>query len=226
MNTPQTPLHYFITGTDTDAGKTYVTRLMAESLRDQGHEVALFKPIASGCDRPNDRLSNADIARFHEFDSSVPVELLNKWYFEPAIAPHIAAEEVGVNLSLNTLCQEMPKLYSERAQFKAYDIALTEGAGGWKLPLNSRETLDQWVIEQSMGIILVVGMKLGCINHALLTVENILHQQVRLCGWIANIPEDMPRLDENLETLKALIPVPCLGVVEKGQTKLSQPLRI
>lgn len=221
QKTPSTPMHFFVTATDTDAGKTYVTKLIAESFKEQGHEVALFKPIASGCDEAANRLSNADIAHFHAFDTSIPSELINHWYFQPAIAPHIAAQDVGITLSIDALRQVMPTLYEKRAAFKPYDIALTEGAGGWKLPLNNQETLDQWVLEEGMDIILVVGMKLGCINHALLTVDAILNQQGRLRGWIANITHEMSSLEENLETLKALIPVPCLGVVQQGQQKFS-----
>ncbi len=214
------PNHIFITATDTDAGKTYVTGLIAKALIDNGEQVALYKPIASGAQNKKDPMTNDDVAQHAKIDPEIPASLINIWCFEPAIAPHIAAAEESVPLNLKLIDIKLKELIQSRLKFKPYTIGLIEGAGGWKLPINEEETLDQWVLQQDLGIILVVGMKLGCINHALLTVEQILNSNGRLLGWIANIPKEMDRLDENLKTLKNLIPVPCLAEIQPGQTEL------
>lgn len=209
---------FFITGTDTDVGKTYVTRLLARSLLEKGISTAIFKPIASGCDTPGNPASNPDLAAFLQIDPASSVALMNLWCFDAAIAPHIAAAELNQSIDLKTLTSKMDDLFQHRFSAQEYDYALIEGAGGWKLPLNMTETLDQWVVSEQLEVILVVGMKLGCINHALLTADSIVNSGGILRGWIANSLEPMNKYAENLATLKSYMPVPCLGEVHVGQT--------
>ncbi|WP_066014269.1 dethiobiotin synthase [Endozoicomonas atrinae] len=201
---------YFVTGTDTDAGKTVVTCGLLEAARLKGLTTLALKPVSAGCHQTESGLKNEDaLALMEAMTLSLPYEQVNPLALEPPIAPHIAAAEVGVSMTLDRLVG-----YCRGALMRKNDLALIEGAGGWRVPLNSREMLTGLAKELNTPAILVVGMKLGCISHALLTVEAILRDGVRLAGWVANqMDPDMSRYDENLATLKNMIPAPCLGVV-------------
>lgn len=216
---------FFIAGTDTDVGKTYVTNLIATALQKNEKPTAVFKPIATGCEVSGDPASNADIASLMQVNPGVPVELMNLWSFDSPIAPHIAAAQIGQSMDIKTLSTRMTDLFKKRAEFSPYEFAIVEGAGGWRLPLSTTETLDQWVVAEKLEVILVVGMKLGCINHALLTAEAILQSGGVLRGWVANSIESMSMYAENVESLKALMPVPCLGEIRPGQLEFAvEPL--
>ena len=201
---------YFVTGTDTDAGKTVVTCGLLEAARLKGLTTLALKPVSAGCQQTESGLRNEDaLALMEAMTLSLPYEQVNPLSLEPPIAPHIAAEEAGVRMTLDRLVG-----YCRGALMRKNDLALIEGAGGWRVPLNSREMLTGLAKELNTPAILVVGMKLGCISHALLTVEAILRDGVRLAGWVANqMDPDMSRYDESLATLKNMIPAPCLGVV-------------
>ncbi len=199
-----TPI-YFITGTDTDAGKSWVTAALLRSLRAQGLRVAALKPLVSGCPG-NKPAANADLALLLQAQPEKTVRELCLHAFEPPIAPHIAAAEAGVQLNADTLA----RWCRQRAQ--GLDLLLVEGVGGWRVPLNENESLRHWAQAMNAHILLVVGMKLGCINHALLSAEAILADGLPLTGWLANwLDPQMSRPEENLASLQARMPAPLLA---------------
>lgn len=201
---------YFIAGTDTDVGKTLVACGILEKARQQGLSTAAVKPVAAGCEQTPAGLRNGDALALQEaMTLDLPYEQVNPVAFEPPIAPHIAALQAGKQLSVSRLAG-----FCSGVLFQACDLALVEGAGGWRVPLNPRETLANLAVELNLPVILVVGMKLGCINHALLSVEAIERDGLRVAGWVANrIDPEMSCYDENMMTLRALIAAPCLGEV-------------
>ena len=202
---------YFVTGTDTDAGKTVVTCGLLAGARAQGLATLALKPVAAGCQQTVEGLRNDDaLSLMQAMTLSLPYEQINPLALEPAIAPHIAANDVGMRITLDRLAG-----YCRGALLAKSDLAFIEGAGGWRVPLNDREMLSALAKELNIPAILVVGMKLGCISHALLTAEAILRDGVKLAGWVANLTtaESPARFEENFQTLKKLLPAPCLGVV-------------
>ena len=139
-------------------------------------------------------------------------QTINPICYEPAIAPHIAAAMVGESMSIEQLNQ----WWQQRDQ--QYEIELIEGAGGWRLPINDNQWLSEFVIDQKLDVIIVVGMKLGCLNHALLTVEAVKNDGLNVIGWIANqLSEPMPYYQTNLDYLIKNMPAPMLGEVNSNQ---------
>lgn len=201
---------YFVTGTDTDAGKTVVTCGLLEAARQQGLSTLGLKPVAAGSQNTEAGWRNEDaLALMEAMTLSLPYEQVNPFTLEPPIAPHIAAREAGITVTVDRLVG-----YCRGAMMHKNDFTLIEGAGGWRVPLNHREMLSDLARAMDIPVILVVGMKLGCISHALLTAESIVRDGVKLAGWVANrIDPEMSRYKDNVETLKAMLPVPCLGEV-------------
>ncbi|MEH6357679.1 MAG: dethiobiotin synthase [Pseudomonadales bacterium] len=201
---------YFVTGTDTDAGKTLVTEGLLAAARQQGLATLAIKPVAAGCECTPDGLRNDDAVKLMaQMTESLSYDEVNPVALEPAIAPHIAAQQAGHQLTLDTLITHCQTVLEQPAQ-----LALIEGAGGWRLPLNETEYLSGLPQALGLPVILVIGMKLGCINHALLTVEAIANDGVPLAGWVANgLDANMSCFDENLQTLKSRIKAPLLGVI-------------
>jgi dethiobiotin synthetase len=201
---------FFITGTDTDVGKTLIAVGLLEAANKMGLSTLGLKPVADGCEQTDAGLRNADALLLQQTMSvKLSYEQINPVALEPAIAPHIAAEQVGRRLLVSQLSG-----YCRGALMQPADFAVIEGAGGWRLPLNSVETLAGLAKELKLPVILVVGIKLGCINHALLTAEAIASDGLPLAGWVANqLQADMPCYQQNLTTLKSLIPAPCLGEI-------------
>jgi len=201
---------YFVTGTDTDAGKTLMACGLLEKARQQGLKTAAVKPVAAGCEQTADGLRNGDALLLQDaMTMELPYAQVNPIAFEPPLAPHIAAMREGKNLSVSRL-----EGFCRGVTMQSCDLVLIEGAGGWLVPLNPRETLADLAKALQAPVILVVGMKLGCINHALLTVQAIARDGLPLAGWVANrIDPDMGAYDENLATLKTLIGAPLLGEV-------------
>lgn len=201
---------FFVTGTDTDAGKTFISVLMLEALRQRGLSTLALKPLAAGCDMMEGELRNDDALKLRE---AMTVELsyqqVNPIALKSAIAPHIAAEEEGRALSVDRLAGLI-----RGAMMTPADVTLVEGAGGWLVPLNSRETLANLVKELEIPVILVVGVRLGCLNHALLTAKAVAAAGLPMVGWVANcIDPEAARVPENIQTLKNMLPVPCLGII-------------
>ncbi|KAF0867236.1 dethiobiotin synthase [Pseudomonas sp. LD120] len=203
---------YFITGTDTDVGKTTVATGLLQAARLAGLSTAAGKPVASGCEPSAQGLRNADALALLA-QSSLPLSYaeVNPFAFEPAIAPHLAAREAGVALTVQSLLMPMRHLLAKGA-----DFTLIEGAGGWRVPLAGQDNLSDLAMALGLPVILVVGVRLGCINHALLTAEAIAQDGLQLAGWVANIIDPKTsRLEENLATLAERLPAPCLGRVPR-----------
>lgn len=200
---------FFITGTDTDAGKTHVTSLLLKLLAQYKKKAIGYKPIASGCEMAFGQLVNDDALMLMESATvNAKYDVINPYAFEPAIAPHIAANQVGVTLTLDNLTTAYAQI-----QLQGADYILTEGAGGWALPINQTDYLYDWVKLQKLPVILVVGMKLGCINHALLTAAHMHSLGVNCVGWVANqVDPDMAQYQANLESLKMRLPFPLLAM--------------
>jgi len=205
---------YFVVGTDTNVGKTYVASALLRHFVANGKNALGMKPIASGCELSEygiwaGQLVNDDVVALYEAGNvPAPLELINPYHFEPAIAPHIAAEKAGVNIDLDLIVR------SYHALAEMADIVVVEGAGGFFVPVSASQTLADLAVKLKLPIILVVGMRLGCINHALLTVEAIKARGLELAGWVANrIDPDMPMFEENLASLRQRIEAPCLSVV-------------
>lgn len=201
---------YFITGTDTEIGKTTIAAALLHAARLNGRTTAAVKPVAAGCERTADGLRNEDaLALMSQCQPPLPYELINPVALEAAIAPHIAAWEEGVALSAEMLSSRCNAVFARNAE-----LTLVEGAGGWRVPLNAQQTLADLAGLLGIPVVMVVGMRLGCINHAVLTAEAIKADGLVLAGWVANrVDPDMSRPDENLATLRQMIEAPCLGVV-------------
>ena len=206
---------YFITGTDTDSGKTLVSSALLylvsqpSTLLQQPKTLGL-KPIASGCEMTNKGLRNADaLSLISQSTIKLPYERINPISFEPAIAPHIAAKKNGTDISVKTLLKKM-----HFSALPEHDFCLIEGAGGWRLPLGNQQFMSQVVQALSLPVIMVVGMKLGCLNHALLTQEAILADGLNLSGWVANcVDPNMSNFDDNLQSLTEMMRAPLLGTI-------------
>ena len=201
---------YFVTGTDTDAGKTVVACGLLKSFANEGLTTAAVKPVAAGCDSTAEGLRNGDaLALMSVVTQTLPYGQVNPIALAPAIAPHIAASQVNKRLSVARLAG-----FCRGVSMAKVDRVLIEGAGGWRVPLNERETLADLPKELNIPVILVVGMKLGCINHAILTIEAIRNDGCELAGWVANVVDkDMAELAANFASLQSYIPAPCLGLV-------------
>ena len=205
-------LRFFVAGTDTEIGKPTIAAGLLHAARIRGMSTAAVKPVAAGCARTAEGLRNDDaLTLLAECSPPLAYDLLNPVALEPAIAPHIAAAEAGLTLAADQLAQACFKVFEQGA-----DLTLVEGAGGWRVPLNDRQTLADLAIALGEPGILVVGLRLGCINHALLTAEAIAAAGLQLAGWVANqVDPRMDRQQHNLDTLKARMPAPLLGVVPR-----------
>ncbi len=201
---------YFVAGTDTDVGKTLIVAGLLAAANRKALRTLALKPIAAGCEDAGEGLRNDDALLLQQtMSQSLPYVQVNPVAFEPPIAPHIAAQQQGKQLSVSQLAG-----YCRGALMTPADLVLVEGAGGWRVPLNNVETMASLAQALRLPVILVVGMKLGCINHALLTAEAIAHDGLPLAGWVANrIDPDMACYNENFATLQRRLPAPCLGQV-------------
>ena len=198
------PRHFFVTGTDTGVGKTTVTVRLMQHFAAQGLKVVGMKPVASGCEWVDGRWQNDDVMQLTAASNvQAPPELVNPYCFQPAIAPHIAAAQAGVEIQLDVI----------KAAYTALtglaDVVIVEGAGGLLVPLNETQTMGDLLRMLELPALLVVGMRLGCINHALLTRQVLQQQQLSFCGWVANqVDPEMRMQPENLQTLVAWLQQP------------------
>ncbi|HRE87104.1 MAG TPA: dethiobiotin synthase [Accumulibacter sp.] len=202
---------WFVTGTDTEIGKTFVACALLHTLRLAGLSAVAMKPIAAGFD---DSGRNDDVERLLAASSlQPPREWVNPYAFKAAIAPHIAAEEEGRHI-------ELAQIVAAFAQLQTLaDAVLVEGVGGFCVPLGRTHDAADLAAALKLPVIMVVGMRLGCINHALLTQQAILARGLPLAGWVANrIDPAMLRCSENLAALRERLTAPLLGVVEHGTT--------
>lgn len=188
---------FFITGTDTNVGKTYVACKLIRQYVAQGYKVVGMKPVAAGCEFVDGKWVNDDVLKLEAASNvKAPRELINPYSFKEAIAPHIAAELAGVEIEIEVIKQAFDALAT------VADIVIVEGAGGFLVPINDNETMADLAIALNIPIIVTVGMKLGCINHTLLTVEAIKVRQLVFHGWVANqIDQNMQFYNENIATV-------------------------
>lgn len=194
---------FFVTGTDTEVGKTWVSCRLLERAREAGLSCYGLKPVAAGCEETSEGWRNDDALQLMAASSiELPYELVNPVALKAPVAPHIAATQEGKNITLARLVGYV------RGALNAHpaDLILIEGAGGWRVPLNDREMLSALAIELDVPVIQVVGMKLGCINHALLTAEAIKKDGLRYAGTMANCFGEMAVQEENLLTLRQHLP--------------------
>lgn len=208
---------FFVTGTDTEIGKTFIAAALLERARGRGLRCAAVKPVAAGCERRDGRLVNEDaLALLAASDAPFDYDTVNPVALQPAIAPHVAAARADVRLRVDDLaehCRGALEL-GKASEAGPFDFAVIEGAGGWLVPLNDTETLADLCVAVGARPVLVVGMRLGCLNHALLTAREIERSGLGLAGWVANDPGPrMPVFEENLATLEARLPAPHLGTV-------------
>ena len=195
---------FFITGTDTNVGKTWATIALIRYFKKLGKVVVGMKPVAAGCEL-NNRNEDALLIQTNA-SVQVPYDLINPYAYEQPISPHIA----GINNPV-----EFGKVIECYAALKEMaDVVIVEGAGGWYAPLNAQQDISDLAKTLGLPIILVVGIKLGCINHAKLTYQAIKQSGTICVGWIAVcVDADMLNTDENIDTIKHLMPFPLLGVL-------------
>ncbi|WP_158967635.1 dethiobiotin synthase [Paraglaciecola sp. L3A3] len=213
---------FFVTGTDTEIGKTFISKGLLLALNEKGYSTAAYKPIAAGCDKTIDGLRNEDALILQQYASiELQYEEVNPIAFEAPIAPHLAlkanAGEDDVHfISIDKIREGFVHLVQKEA-----NVIVIEGAGGWRLPLGGSyqgraRYLSEFVAAQNLSVILVVGMRLGCLNHAVLTAEAIRNDGLKIAGWVANqIDSNMALIDENIDSLKSLIDAPFLGNVPR-----------
>ena len=200
---------YFITGTDTDVGKTWVTAGLLQAINEQGLSTIAMKPVASGCKIIDDKLRNADAeCLMQHMNTQAEYSDVNPYSYEPAIAPHIAANQVGEKIQLEKINQTAERLA------KHADVILIEGVGGWAVPLNETQTVADLALELQLPIIMVVSIRLGCINHALLTEQSIRASGLILAGWVANMCDSTDVVkEENIHALQQRLNCPLLAQI-------------
>jgi dethiobiotin synthetase len=201
-------LRLFVTGTDTGVGKTRIAAALCLAYAAHGKRVAAMKPVASGCMQTGAGLRNEDAETLlAAMTVGAAYGDVNPYAFEPAIAPHIAAMEAGRPIDFGVLdgCYERLCLQS--------DVIIVEGAGGWLAPLDATRTFADLAVRWQLGVVLVVGLRLGCLNHALLTAEAIEARGLKLAGWVGNaVDPDFERREANTDTLRSRLAAKCLGI--------------
>ena len=209
----------FVTGTDTDCGKTFVAQQMLWALRDRGVSAVGFKPVAAGAVEYDGKLRNDDALALAAASSlAVSYEAINPYCLEAPVSPHIAAADAGVLIELDAVVEAFGRLA------KDCDVLVAEGAGGWRVPLAPTLDIQDLAIALGLPVVLVVGLRLGCLNHARLTEQAIIASGVRLLGWVATqVDPAMSHVAHNLETLNARLATPCLGWFPHRQAGVSVP---
>jgi len=199
---------FFITGTDTNVGKTYYSVKLLRKYAKEGYSTLGIKPISSGYDA--DTKINDDVKRLYEASSiKIPMQEINPFAFRDPVSPNIAAKNEHVELNVNSIMKEMNKV-------KKYnpDIQIIEGVGGWDVSINEKENMSDLVKALDIPVILVVAIKLGCLNHAILTANAINQKKIKTVGWVANcISKDELEVEENINTLKSKLNMQFLGEV-------------
>ncbi len=194
---------FFIVGTDTNVGKTLIAASLSQALIKCGKSVCAIKPVASGGD------NDVKILKKYSTPNNLSISDINPFLFYDSIAPHLAAKKEGVELSVSAIVKK-----TSRALNCDADYIIIEGAGGWYTPLGDRESMADLALAYNCPIILVVGIRLGCINHAVLTYECMCNSGVKIAGWVANVVDKkMVYVGENIESLKLIIRAPLLGIV-------------
>ena len=207
---------YFITGTDTEIGKTFVSSLLIKLLSEDDLSVAGMKPVASGANIVDGELKNDDaLLLMQAANIEVDYKIINPYVFEPAISPHLAAEQAGIEIDCNIINSKLEQLKN------ISDIVIVEGVGGWHAPLTLHTTVADLAEALNLPIILVVGLRLGCLNHTLLTAQAIRQSGLPIAGWIANhIEKDFLVAEQNISTIKHFLnDFPFLGAIPYQSNK-------
>lgn len=203
----------FVTGTDTDVGKTLVTTAVLHRLAAGGFKTLAMKPIAAGAEATPQGLRNSDALQLANAMTvtEVPYEQLNPVCLAPPVAPHLAAAQINQRLCVSDLVAAVTAL---RGSY-THELLVIEGAGGWQVPLNEHETFADLVSEVGAKVVLVVGLKLGCLNHALLTIADLQRRGIAVVGWVANQvhPEPMALQAENVAWLQRRLTAPLLATI-------------
>jgi dethiobiotin synthetase len=201
----------FITGTDTDCGKTVVACGVVAALRSGGLRVGVMKPVSAGAEPTLDGLRNQDALDLIAASGlDLPYALVNPFAFAPPIAPHVAAAQAGTPIRFAPLLEAFARIRA------ASDVVVVEGAGGWRVPLGPDGDVADLAAALGLPVLLVVGLRLGCLSHALLTAESIERRDCRLAGWVGNVVDPaMAMREENVATLRERFPAPCLGIVPR-----------
>jgi dethiobiotin synthetase len=210
---------FFITGTDTEIGKTFVTAALTRAMAARGMRVAPIKPLAAGQELIDGRWVNEDVATLHAAQSLGLSEAeVGPFQFREPCAPHIAAALEGRAI------ERAPLLAAIRATAAQADLALVEGVGGFRVPLAEGWDSADLAVDLALPVILVVGLRLGCINHALLTAEAIRARGLRLAAWVANtVDAQQPHVADNLRALQAGLQAPCLAHLPRFTDPLAAP---
>lgn len=213
------PVGFFVTGTDTEVGKTLVSGALLLQLQKKYSKVIAYKPVVAGVRLIDGQLQNEDLvslalASTHE--AAKQVSNLCPYILETPSAPHLVAKTNHIELSYEKM------LGSYQALAKQTDAIVVEGVGGFKVPFHEGKNSADFAEDLALPVILVVGMRLGCINHALLTIEAIQSRGLTIAGWVANCISEMNLLDQNIESLKDMIDAPLLGVIPKLDHQLIQ----
>ena len=200
---------YFVTGTDTEVGKTLVSGALILKLRELGRNAIGFKPVVAGTYQgQNGEYINEDIETLRVASNLPQTQSICPFVLDTPAAPHIVAKANGIELNVNKLLESFTGIQNEN------DFVVVEGAGGFIVPLNDHESLADFAQKIDLPIILVVGMKLGCLNHALLTIEAIKTRKMKIAGWVANaLAQEMSLLNENIQSLQDRIDAPFLGMI-------------
>ena len=199
-------MSYFITGTDTGVGKTLISCALLHAFAAQGQRVVGMKPVAVGCD---DDGHNQDVEQLRAASNILmSYGQINPYSFLDSIAPHIAAQNAGVRIDFARILTSYHELASQA------DVVIIEGAGGFRVPLNNNQDTADLALQLGLPVILVVGMRLGCLNHALLTVSAIEACGLKCAGWVANVIDaEMLAGQDNIIALQQRLTAPLLGVV-------------
>ncbi len=211
MSTPVVRQAYFVTGTDTDIGKTFVSCVLLARAKAQGHRCFALKPISAGCVQDANGEWQSDDANQLKQYASVDLieELVAPIKLPLATSPHIAAQANHERLQAARVVGHIRAGLSTKASH-----ILVEGAGGWRVPINMQECMSDVAKQLGLPVILVVGIRLGCLNHALLTAELIVRDGLKLAGWVANcVDANDEFIEAQIDTLNKKIPAPCLGVI-------------
>ena len=211
---------YFVTGTDTEVGKTLISGALILKLREQGINAIGFKPVVAGTYQDaTGKTLNEDVETLRIASNLGSNELnLCPYVLDQPAAPHLVAARQSLKLEMSVMAEAFQNIQNQA------DCVVVEGAGGLLIPLNDQKDLSDFAKEIHLPIIVVVGMKLGCINHALLTYEAIKARNLNIAGWIANtLYTEMPLLQENLQTLKTRMTTPFLGLIPVLPKALQKP---
>lgn len=212
----------FIAGTNTGVGKTYASVNLLNAFKRLGFSTLALKPVASGCSFHQGKLYSDDALALQQAASiKLNYDAINPYAFQPAIAPHLAADLTNTTLDLKQL-----QLKLHDGLIEAVDICLIEGAGGWYTPLNDEETMADFAVQNKMNVLLIIRIELGCLNHSMLTIKAMQHDGAKVIGWIANCMQpEIAYCDEQINSLKKLLPSPYLGKI-KYNDELCQDINI